>query len=190
LAILALGLAAALGFDSLLFLLFFLGLQVAYSLRLKQIVGLDVATIAGLFTLRAAAGAEAIEVPVSPWLLACTALLALFLGLAKRRGELGPGESLSRPVLTHYSVAVLDRLLVGVAVATVGAYTAYTVSARDSLEMVVTVPFVVLAILRYFVLIHRHGMGEEPEEILLRDVPIVFLLVSWAVTAGLILTLS
>lgn len=193
LAIAALGLAAALGVGSLLFLLCFLGLQGAYSFRLKRIARLDVAAIAGLFTLRAAAGAEALEVPVSPWLLACTALLALFLGLAKRRGELAldaPGERLRRPALAHYSVAVLDRMLVGVATVTIGAYTAYTVSARDSLEMVVTVPFVVLAILRYFVLVHRHGLGEEPEEILLRDRPILLLLGAWAVTAALVLTLS
>jgi 4-hydroxybenzoate polyprenyltransferase len=185
--------AAGLGIESLGFFVGFLVLQVAYSFRLKQVVGLDVLTIAALFTIRAAAGAEAVHVRVSPWLLACTALLALFLGLAKRRGELGLDESdgsLRRPVLAHYSVGVLDRLLVGVAAATVGAYTAYTLSARSSLEMVVTVPFVVLAIGRYLVLVHRHGLGEEPEEVLLRDVPILVVLAAWAVTAALVLTLS
>lgn len=188
-----LGIAVALGLESTAFFLAFLGLQVAYSLRLKQIVALDVLTIAALFTVRAAAGAEAVEVRVSPWLLACTALLALFLGLAKRRGELGLGgqnETLRRPVLAHYSVATLDRLLIAIAAATVGAYTAYTVNARHSLEMVATVPFVVVAILRYFVLVHRHGLGEEPEEILLRDIPILLLLASWTVTAALVLSLS
>ncbi|HLY85192.1 MAG TPA: UbiA family prenyltransferase [Gaiellaceae bacterium] len=185
--------AAGLGIESLGFFACFLALQLAYTFRLKKVVGLDVLTIAALFTIRAAAGAEAVHVRVSPWLLACTALLALFLGLAKRRGELGLGGSdgsLRRPVLAHYSVAVLDRLLVGVAAAAVGAYTAYTLSARSSLEMVVTVPFVVIAIGRYLLLVHRHGAGEEPEEVLLGDAPILVVLVAWAVTAALVLTLS
>lgn len=193
LALAGLAVAAALGLDNLVFFLSFLALQLAYSLSLKQVVGLDVLAIGGLFTIRAAAGAEAVEVRVSPWLLACTALLALFLGFAKRRAELGlaaPGRSRRRPVLAHYSVAALDRLLAGLALATVGAYTAYTLSARSSLEMVATVPFVVVAIARYLVLVHRRGLGEEPEEILLRDVPILLLLASWAVTAALVLTLS
>ena len=84
----ALAIAAALGFASLLFLLGFVALQLAYSLGLKRIVLVDVAVIAGLFVIRAAAGAAAVDVRISPWLLVCTALLALFLGLAKRRGEL------------------------------------------------------------------------------------------------------
>lgn len=184
--------AAVLGLESLGFVLGFAALQLAYSFRLKRLVGLDVVAIAALFTIRASAGAEAVDVRVSPWLLACTALLALFLGLAKRRSELvlaGPVESLRRPVLEHYSRPVVDRLLVAVAATTVAAYTAYTLSARDSLEMVVTAPFVLVAVLRYLVLIRR-GLGEEPEEILLRDLPIQGLLAAWAVTAAIVLTTS
>jgi hypothetical protein len=72
----------------------------------------------------------------------------------------------------------------------VAAYSAYAVTARNSLEMAVTIPFVVLAIGRYLVLVHRHGLGEEPEEILLTDVPILLAIGSWAVTAGLVLMLT
>jgi 4-hydroxybenzoate polyprenyltransferase len=190
LAVASLGAAAALGVDSLIFLLGFLVLQLAYSFRLKALVGVDVLTIAGLFTIRAAAGAEAVRVRVSPWLLACTALLALFLALAKRRGELDLSEAARRAVLDRYSVRTLDRLLVVVAVSTVAAYSAYAFGARDSLEMAVTIPFVVAAIARYLVLVHRHGLGEAPEEILLTDVPIVAAVGSWAVAAALVLMLS
>jgi 4-hydroxybenzoate polyprenyltransferase len=193
LAVAGAAVSAALGLDNLGFFLSFLALQLAYSLALKRIVALDVVAIAGLFTIRAAAGAEAVEVRVSPWLLACTALLALFLGCAKRRAELdlSPTDgSLRRPVLAHYTVRALDRVLAVLAAATIGAYIAYTLTARSSLEMVVTVPFVVAATARYLVLVYRRGLGEEPEEILLRDVPILLLLASWAVTAGLVLTLS
>jgi 4-hydroxybenzoate polyprenyltransferase len=193
LAATALGAAAALGVESVLFLSGFLVLQLAYSLRLKQLVGLDVLTIAVLFTVRAAAGAEAVRVRVSPWLLVCTALLALFLALAKRRGELGlagSNEAARRAVLAHYTVRAVDRLLVAVAVSTVGAYCAYAFGARDSLEMAVTIPFVVAAIARYLVLVRRHGLGEEPEEILLTDAAILLAVGSWAVAAGLVLMLT
>ena len=81
-------LVASLGLASILFLCIFFTLQAGYTLLLKHVVLLDVMTIAGLFVVRAAAGAKAVKVPISPWLLLCTALLALFLALAKRRGEL------------------------------------------------------------------------------------------------------
>lgn len=190
LAAAGLGAAAVLGIESLIFFLVFLAVQLAYSFWLKQLVGLDVLTIAGLFTIRSAAGAEAVEVRVSPWLLACTTLLALFLALAKRRGELALEVGVQRAVLSRYSLPGLDRLLVAVAVATVAAYSAYAFGARDSLEMAVTIPFVVAAIARYLVLVRRHGLGEAPEEILLTDVPILLAVGSWVVTAALVLTLS
>jgi 4-hydroxybenzoate polyprenyltransferase len=189
LAAAALAAAAFLGPGSVALLASFLAVQLGYSFALKRVAGLDVLAIAGLFTIRAAAGAEAVEVPVSTWLLACTALLALFLALGKRRGELALGES-TRPVLAHYSVRAVDRLLLVVAAATVGSYVAYTLGARHSLEMTVTVPFVALAIARYLVLVHRDGLGEAPEEILLSDAPILLAIGSWAVTAALVLTLT
>src|SRR6266568_7752709 len=81
-------LVAPLGLASILFLCTFFSLQAGYTLALKHVVLLDVMTIGGLFVVRAAAGAAAVHVRISPWLLLCTALLALFLALAKRRGEL------------------------------------------------------------------------------------------------------
>jgi 4-hydroxybenzoate polyprenyltransferase len=189
LAAVALAAGAYLGLVFALLLATFLGVQLSYSFVFKRFAGLDVVAIAGLFTIRAAAGAEAVRVHVSPWLLACAALLALFLGLAKRRSELALGGS-ARPALAGYSPDALDRLLVVVAVATLGVYTAYAVAARDSLEMTLTVPFVVLALARYLVLVFKSGLGEAPEEILLSDVPILIAIAAWAVTAGLLLTLS
>ncbi len=189
----ALTAAAVLGVGSLIFLAGFLLLQLAYSFRLKQLVLIDVLTIAALFTIRSAAGAEAVEVRISPWLLACTALLALFLALAKRRGELGiggPNAGARRSVLAQYSIPGLDWLLTLVALATIGAYSAYALGARHSAEMAITIPFVVAAIGRYLLLIHRHGLGEEPEEILLTDSPILLAIGAWALTAVLVLTLT
>src|SRR6188474_1463364 len=141
LALLALVVAAVLGPASLACMAAFLGLQGAYSLRLKSVELLDVLTIAALFVLRAAAGAIAVDVRISPWLLVCTFLLALFLGLAKRRAELRLDVD-ARPALAGYSADVLDRLLTIVALVTVVVYTAYTIVAYDSLLLVATVPLV------------------------------------------------
>jgi 4-hydroxybenzoate polyprenyltransferase len=190
LAVGALSGAVVLGAAAVVFVAGFIALQLLYSFGLKLVVGLDVLAIAALFTIRAAAGAEAVRVRVSPWLLVCTALLALFLALAKRRGELDRSPECRRRVLARYSLGVLDRLLVVVAAGTIATYSAYAVTARHSLEMATTIPFVAAAILRYLVLIHRDGLGEQPEEILVTDLPILLAIGSWAVAAALVLTLT
>src|SRR5713101_5573679 len=156
--VIAVVLVAPLGLASILFLCTFFALQAAYTLALKHVVLLDVMTIGGLFVVRAAAGAAAVEVRISPWLLLCTALLALFLALAKRRGELllvRTGETPGRRVLARYSLPVVERLLGFVAASTVIAYAVYTFTARDSFEMSVTIPLVLFAVLRYLLLVHR-----------------------------------
>jgi 4-hydroxybenzoate polyprenyltransferase len=189
LGLLAFAIAAALGYASLLFLVAFVALQLAYSLGLKRVVLLDVALIAALFVVRAAAGAAAVDVRISPWLLVCTALLALFLGLAKRRGELvlvGAEATPGRPVLEGYSLRLADRVLNVVAVATVVAYVAYTLTAHTP-AMLLTAPFVVAGLARYLVLVHRHELGEEPETVLLSDRLTLVCVALWVASAALIL---
>ncbi len=183
-------LVAPLGIASIFLLCAFCALQAAYTLALKHVVLLDVMTIGGLFVVRAAAGAAAVEVRISPWLLLCTALLALFLALAKRRGELvlvGAEATPGRPVLEGYSLALVDQLVTIVAASTVISYCLYSFTARESKAMMVTIPFVVFGIFRYLLLMHRRDLGEEPEEVLLRDVPILVCIAGWAVCAAVIL---
>jgi 4-hydroxybenzoate polyprenyltransferase len=190
LAVVALGIAAALGPWSIAFMAAFLALQAAYSARLKHVVLIDVFAIAALFVIRAAAGAEAVDVRISPWLLICTGLLALFLALAKRRAELvlvGGEATPGRPVLEGYSLALVDQLVSVVAASTVIAYSLYTFTARDSKAMMVTIPFVVYGVFRYLLLLHRHDLGEEPENVLLTDVPLILTLVAWAATSAVVL---
>jgi 4-hydroxybenzoate polyprenyltransferase len=186
-------LVAPLGIASIVLLGTFFGLQAAYTLAIKHVVLLDVMTIGGLFVVRAAAGAAAVEVRISPWLLLCTALLALFLALAKRRGELvlvGAEATPGRPVLEGYSLALVDQLVSVVAASTVISYCLYTFTARDSKAMMVTIPFVLFGVFRYLLLIHRRDLGEEPEEVLLRDVPILVCIGAWAATAAVILAVT
>lgn len=189
----ALGLTTALGGWSILYMAGFLVLQAAYTATLKHAAIIDVMAIGGLFVIRAAAGAEAVEVRISPWLLLCTALLALFLGLAKRRGELvlvGAQEAPGRPVLEGYSLALVDQLVSVVAASTVIAYSLYTFTARDSKAMMVTIPFVLFGVLRYLLLVHRDDLGEEPEQVLLADVPILACIALWGLTSAAILALT
>jgi 4-hydroxybenzoate polyprenyltransferase len=189
LALLALGLAVPLGAASVGILALFVAVQLAYTMSLKRVVLIDVMSIAGLFVLRAAAGAVAVDVPISPWLLLCTGLLALFLGLGKRRGELvlvEQRETPGRSVLDGYSLAVIDQFVTIIAAATIVAYALYTFTARDSHTLMVTIPYVVYGIFRYVLLLSRQEAGEEPDRVLLSDVPIQATILAWAVTCAVI----
>ena len=170
----------------------FLALQLAYSLRLKHVVLLDVLVIAALFVIRAVAGAAAVDLPISDWLVLCTALLALFLGFAKRRGELvlnGHEKRKTRVVLDSYSLPLVDQLLTIVAASTIVAYGLYALE-NPARGMVATMPFVLFGVFRYLLLIHRDNLGEEPERVLLRDRQLLGAVVLWAITAAVILAAS
>jgi 4-hydroxybenzoate polyprenyltransferase len=189
----AFALVGVLGLVSVAFLLAFAALQAGYTLALKHVVLLDVLAIGSLFVVRAAAGAAAVDVRISPWLLLCTALLALFLALAKRRGELvlvGAQRTPGRPVLEGYSLELVDQLVAIVASSTVIAYSVYTLTARDSKALLATVPFVIFGVFRYLLLVHRDDIGEEPEQVLLTDVPIILAVAGWIATAAAILALT
>ena len=190
LAAVAFALAGGLGLGSVAFLAGFLALQSAYSLGLKHIVLIDVMAIAALFVVRAGAGAQAVNVRISPWLLVCTALLALFLGLAKRRGELvlvGSERTPGRPVLEGYSLELVDQLVSVVAASAISAYALYTFTARPSKAMMATIPFVLYGVFRYLYLVHRRDLGEEPEKVLLTDLPTLLCVAGWAITSAIIL---
>lgn len=173
----------------------YFALQLGYCFFLKRIVILDVILIAIGFVLRVAAGAAAINVPVSNWLYLCTLLLAVFLGLAKRRHEvvsLQADAGAHRKNLTEYSVPMLDQMISIVAASSILAFGLYTVSpdtvarvGTDGLKF--TVPLVIYGIFRYLYLIHRRNEGGSPERVLLSDPPIIAtVLLFVAVSAGVL----
>ncbi|MBA3393026.1 MAG: decaprenyl-phosphate phosphoribosyltransferase [Deltaproteobacteria bacterium] len=153
--------------------------NVAYSLKLKQIAFLDVTLIASGFILRVLAGAAAIDVPASHWLLICTALLALFLGLGKRAHELAWAErtgqaTATRAALAGYSIPVVRIALLVLAVATCAAYVAYTLDSRTvqffgTHRLIYTAPFVLLGIVRFLFLALWWPKDESPTEAMLKD---------------------
>jgi 4-hydroxybenzoate polyprenyltransferase len=161
----------------------YLALQVVYSFLLKKVALVDVFVIASGFVLRAIAGAVAIDVSISPWLLLCTFLLALFLGLCKRRhekivlGDLGSDLD-QRASLDQYDTQLLNQLIAIVSSATIVSYALYTlwpetVEKFGTSMLGFTIPFVMFGVFRYLDLVYRHEKGDRPEKILLTDIPLL-----------------
>jgi decaprenyl-phosphate phosphoribosyltransferase len=181
--------------------------QVAYNLKLKQMVLLDVCTIAVGFVLRAYAGAAANQIGLSSWFVLCTAMLALFLAIEKRKAELHMSQrsgKKTRKVLQQYSTNLLNRMENVVATATLMSYTLWSAGPHmrgaSTSCMLFTLPFVVYGIFRYQMISEsREGeemngtyvqKSEKPDEILLRDPAILFTVIGWAATCFIILYLK
>ncbi len=177
LAPLGLGLAFSLNTRTGVVLSVYAMMNLAYSFRLKHIVLLDVFVIAFGFLLRVVAGAFAIAVGVSPWLLICTFFVALFLAFCKRRHELvslGEDAAAHRGNLASYSTVYIDKMISSLAAMTVMSYALYTIDARVMARLgtdglVVTVPLVLFGVFRYLFLVHQEGKGGSPTEVVLTD---------------------
>jgi len=173
----------------------YVALQALYSGPLKHIVILDVLTLATGFVLRAVAGAVAVDVEISHWLLVCTLLLALFIALAKRRHEivlLAGDASSHRPILGEYSAYLLDQMIAVVTASTLIAYIFYTVSPETQAKfgtpwLGVTIPFPLYGIFRYLYLVHRREGGGSPADLLLTDRPLLVCVALWALAVALII---
>lgn len=204
--ILALSAAAVLGFAGLagafllgtrfgtIALLYFV-VTVGYTFKFKHIVILDVLVLAAGFVFRAVAGAFVINVGISPWLVLCTLMLALFLGLSKRRAELISvqlsGTPGTRRILEEYSPALLDQMIVIVTSASLMSYSLYTITspmAQTHHYLMLTIPFVIYGIFRYLYLMHRHSLGESPDAVLVEDKPMLVNILLWGLTTALIVT--
>jgi 4-hydroxybenzoate polyprenyltransferase len=173
----------------------YLALFVVYTRALKHMVVLDVMTIAIGFVLRAVAGGLVIHVHVSNWLLVCTMLGALFLGLAKRRHEitlLADGARGHRRILEEYDPYLLDQMIGVVAAATMVAYIIYCASPETHAYfgtewMVLTTPFPIYGLFRYLYLVHRKAGGGSPSDMLLEDRPLLACVLLWGITSVLII---
>ncbi len=167
-------------------------LNVAYSFYLKNVVIIDVMVIATGFVLRAAGGAYVIDVPMTPWFIICTMLLALFLAISKRRHELTLVEAEGtqgdyRMVLNSYSTRLLDEMNSIVTTATIISYALFTFTSGRTLNLMWTIPLVIYGIFRYLYLIHIENKGGQPDEILLKDKPILITVLLYTVLLIVIL---
>jgi 4-hydroxybenzoate polyprenyltransferase len=195
LLLIALGGAIVFSFQAFLVLLAYWLINLLYSSGLKHQVLLDVFALASGFVLRVAGGALAIEVAISPWLLLCTLLLALFLGFGKRRYEivlLGDRASEHRQVLGEYNILFLDMMIAVLTACTVMSYALYTMSEVTVRQfhtdrLLLTLPFVLFGIFRYLYLVYHKQRGGDPTQTLLSDPQVVLTLFLWGVAVGIII---
>lgn len=178
-------LAAWLSPSFLLVALLYLGTTLSYSFWFKHVVLWDVLFLSSGFVWRTLAGALAIDVHVSPWLIVCTIFLALFFGFNKRRGELLQvgAHSGTRKNLSEYTPDMLEQFQAIVSSGTIMSYVLYTVQGPTG-WMTLTIPLVLYGIFRYIYLIDRHGEGGAPDETLLRDRPLLATGVLYALVSG------
>lgn len=194
-AVLAIGLAYTLGIKYFTVAMIYFVVMLLYSFKLKHIVIMDLMIIAGGFVARAVAGAFAVDVMISSWLLVCTTSLALFLVIAKRRHEvilLGEDAISHRKILEEYGEKFLDQMTPVVTATTVLTYMFYTVDSETVTKfgtnhLIFTTPFVLYGIFRYLYIVYQKNMGGRPEEILLSDPPMIIAIILWVVTAMIII---
>jgi 4-hydroxybenzoate polyprenyltransferase len=173
----------------------YLTLLLVYSAALKNIVIIDALAIAGGFVLRAVAGAVAVSVPISHWLLVCTTLLALFLAFSKRRHELtllGEGAIGHRRILEEYTPYLLDQMVSVVTASTLMAYCFYatapeTAERLGTSRLGLTIPFVLYGIFRYLYLVHQKRGGGSPSAMLVTDRPLLICVGLWTLSVAVIL---
>ncbi|MDZ4723250.1 MAG: decaprenyl-phosphate phosphoribosyltransferase [candidate division Zixibacteria bacterium] len=176
----------------------FVLLNLAYSFALKNVVILDAMSIAFSFVLRTFAGAAAIDVVASKWMLINTFLLALFLVFGKRRHELVMLDKIAtahRAILGKYSSYLLDQLIAVTTPSVVVMYMLYSFSSEVSEKLgtenlYLTIPFVVYGIFRYLYLIHKEDKGGSPTTVLFGDRPILFTVILWMITVFVVLYTS
>lgn len=170
-------------------------LQILYSTVLKNVVILDSVSIALGFVLRAAGGVVAVGAAMSPWLLVCTFLLALFLALGKRRHEstlLGDDAGAHRDVLGRYTLRLLDQFIAISAVSVMIIYALYCLSPEVAAKLgteylYATIPFVVFGVFRYLFLVYGREEGGSPTDVLLGDIPLQLGILGWITTVFVLL---
>ncbi len=165
-------------------------MNLAYSLKLKHVVILDVFIIATGFMLRILAGTLGIGIPPSQWLLLCGLMVTLFLGFSKRRAEiltLSEVKSAHRKVLEHYSPVLLDKMIGITASGLIMSYSLYTmnpetVRVHGTDNLIYTVPFVIYGVFRYIYLLHHQNRGSDTAKDMMRDPHLLIVLLGWAAT--------
>jgi 4-hydroxybenzoate polyprenyltransferase len=171
-------------------------MNIAYSLRLKHVVILDVFIIATGFMLRILAGTIGVGIPPSQWLLLCGLMLTLFLGFTKRRAEiiaLTDDKAAHRKVLEHYSPVLLDKMIGITAAGLIMSYSLYTMNPdtmriHGTANLIYTVPFVMYGVFRYIYLLHHQSRGGDPSHDLLRDPHLLIVVGAWLVATILLIT--
>ncbi len=198
-AVLLCGIGLALAFAAsqkvFVILLSYVLINIAYTLRLKHVVILDIFIIATGFMLRILAGTLGVGIQPSQWLLLCGLMVTLFLGFTKRRAEiiaLNEDKVAHRRVLEHYSPVLLDKMIVITASGLIMSYSLYTMNAdtiriHHTPNLIFTVPFVIYGVFRYIYLLHHQSQGGDPSHDLVRDPHLIIAVSVWLATTLLLI---
>ena len=176
--------------------LLYIAINVAYSLGVKRVVLLDTFTVAAGYVIRAVAGAIAIDVTPSPWLYATTAAAAMFIVLGRRYAEVrlaGESAGNQRSVLNKYAGPFIGQLLAISATAAWLSYTLYTVEADNLPQnntMLLSIPLVTFGLFRYLYLLNVREEAESPEQLIVKDLPLVLSIIGWVAVVVLVLVLN
>lgn len=159
--------------------------NLAYSFVIKHVPIVDMMSVAMMYVFRVVAGAVIIGCyTISPWIIICTFFVSLLIAVQKRKGEMAAveaGKSRGRAVLQSYNSSLLRDMAVTLGAVTITAYCLYTFQSETSPYMLLTIPFVIFGLLRYQLLTGTTGVGETPEEIVLKDKPMMLNLGLWAI---------
>ncbi len=192
-------LSLLLNFEFQLIIFGYLFLQLAYTFFLKHVVIVDVFIIALGFMLRVFAGAVAIDVEISNWIVITTLFLSLFLAVSKRRSEMMMIQKMQietkRVVLENYSVQFLDYIIVITATGMAISYSLYTMAERTisvfgSEHLILTTIFVLFGIFRYLYLVVKLEQGENPTAVLIKDAPMGINMLLWIISIIIIIYFS
>ncbi len=190
----SLGLASLLSIKFMIVLLAYAILNYFYSLKLKDIVLLDIFSIAAGFVLRIAAGAVAIDVVISKWLLLTTLFISIFLAVMKRRSELVHcnGQNYSRKVLSEYNLQIIDQISMVASSGVIICYALYTVAEQTIAKfrterLIYTTIFVLFGIFRYIYLVHKQHNSENVAEVIIKDIPMLINLILYIITVTIII---
>lgn len=162
-----------------LVIMVYIALNVAYSLKLKEEPVVDIFIIAIGFVLRVYAGAVAIEVPVSAWMFVTTLCLALYLAAIKRRQELHLSGNSARKILEHYTVSLMERYAEMAATGALVFYSMFVITTHPA--MVITIPFVLFGLYRYWFIVESMDGGESPTDVVLTDLQLGLTVVAWGI---------
>lgn len=172
----------------------YLLMNTAYSFKLKHIPIIDLVIIAIGFVMRLFVGAMVGEIELSMWIILITFLLALFLGLAKRRDDvllLAQGKKV-RKSIDGYNLEFINGAMIMMASVTIVAYISYTISPESqgffqSKNLYYTVFWVILGILRYLQITFVEEKSGSPTKVLLKDIFLQLTILGWLVTFGVLI---
>jgi 4-hydroxybenzoate polyprenyltransferase len=158
----------------------YFGLNLAYSLRLKNLPILDIMSVSVGFVLRVLSGSFLIGVYISPWLIICTFMLSLFIAIHKRRNEMEHKGNGGRAVLLAYTPEMLRDMCSVIDSATIISYALYCVTGTETIILMATIPFVIYGLFRYQLIVHSfQDMAETPELALIKDKPLLIDILLW-----------